>query len=232
MKATVAEAVEVVQLPSLTVRSPGSGWCATPTDFNPIHYRNTSHAGRAARCHRSGHAHHGNSASVVTNWVGDPAGSPPTSSGSPGHRWCMTRGVEVEFSGSVSAIEGSLVTVSIEAICAGQKVLGAARAEVDLVCGSRIVIMKAEPSLTEQATGVVLADHTTLRVGGPARRMITVETEAELVEAVRTSMPPANHCWCWVEARTCWSATPASMARCSRSLREALLRTPRHVPAR
>ena len=31
----------------------------------------------------------------------------------------------------------------------------------------------------------VLADHTTLRVGGPARRMITVETEAELVEAVR-----------------------------------------------
>ena len=37
-----------------------------------------------------------------------------------------------------------------------------------LVCGSRIVIMKAEPSLTEQATGVVLADHTTLRVGGPA----------------------------------------------------------------
>jgi UDP-N-acetylmuramate dehydrogenase len=29
----------------------------------------------------------------------------------------------------------------------------------------------------------LLADHTTLRVGGPARRMITVETEAELVEA-------------------------------------------------
>ena len=53
-----------------------------------------------------------------------------------------------------------------------------------LACGSRIVIMKAEPGLTEQATGVVLADHTTLRVGGPARRMITVETEAELVEAV------------------------------------------------
>jgi UDP-N-acetylmuramate dehydrogenase len=53
-----------------------------------------------------------------------------------------------------------------------------------LVCGFRIVIMKAEVSLTEQAAGVVLADHTTLRVGGPARRMITVGTEAELVEAV------------------------------------------------
>jgi UDP-N-acetylmuramate dehydrogenase len=31
----------------------------------------------------------------------------------------------------------------------------------------------------------LLADHTTLRVGGPARRMITVETEPELVEGVR-----------------------------------------------
>ena len=52
-------------------------------------------------------------------------------------------------------------------------------------CGSRIVIMNSEMSLTEQATDVVLADHTTLRVGGPARRMITVEAESELVEAVR-----------------------------------------------
>jgi len=31
----------------------------------------------------------------------------------------------------------------------------------------------------------VLADHTTLRVGGPAGRMITAQTETELVEAVR-----------------------------------------------
>jgi UDP-N-acetylmuramate dehydrogenase len=53
-----------------------------------------------------------------------------------------------------------------------------------LVCGFRIVIMKAEVSLTAQAADVVLADHTTLRVGGPARRMITVGTDAELVEAV------------------------------------------------
>jgi UDP-N-acetylmuramate dehydrogenase len=44
--------------------------------------------------------------------------------------------------------------------------------------------MKAE-TLTEQATDIVLADHTTLRVGGKARRMITVETEAELIERVR-----------------------------------------------
>jgi UDP-N-acetylmuramate dehydrogenase len=32
----------------------------------------------------------------------------------------------------------------------------------------------------------LLANHTTLRVGGPARQMITVDTEAELVETVRT----------------------------------------------
>jgi UDP-N-acetylmuramate dehydrogenase len=31
-----------------------------------------------------------------------------------------------------------------------------------------------------------LANHTTLRVGGPAREMITIDTEAELVETVRT----------------------------------------------
>ena len=45
--------------------------------------------------------------------------------------------------------------------------------------GSRIVIMKARTAAEP------LADHTTLRVGGPARRMITVATEAELIEAVR-----------------------------------------------
>ena len=36
-----------------------------------------------------------------------------------------------------------------------------------------------------EARPELLADHTTLRVGGPARRMIIVETETELVEAVR-----------------------------------------------
>ncbi|MGI8458169.1 MAG: UDP-N-acetylmuramate dehydrogenase [Propionibacteriaceae bacterium] len=34
-------------------------------------------------------------------------------------------------------------------------------------------------------TGVALADLTTLRLGGPARRLVTVATEAELVDAVR-----------------------------------------------
>lgn len=41
----------------------------------------------------------------------------------------------------------------------------------------------APPELVEG--GTLLADYTTLSVGGPARRMITVNTEAELVETVR-----------------------------------------------
>jgi UDP-N-acetylmuramate dehydrogenase len=49
----------------------------------------------------------------------------------------------------------------------------------------RTVIMKPELSRAEQATDVALADHTTLRVGGPARRMIIAETETELIETVR-----------------------------------------------
>src|SRR5512133_661190 len=54
-----------------------------------------------------------------------------------------------------------------------------------LGCGFRTVIMKTELSGAEQATDVALADHTTLRVGGPARRMIIAETETELIETVR-----------------------------------------------
>jgi UDP-N-acetylmuramate dehydrogenase len=49
----------------------------------------------------------------------------------------------------------------------------------------RTVIMKPDLSRMEQATAVALADHTTLRVGGAARRMIIAETETELVETVR-----------------------------------------------
>ena len=41
-------------------------------------------------------------------------------------------GAEVVFTATVSAVEGDRVTVSIDAVCDGQKVLGAARAEVDL----------------------------------------------------------------------------------------------------
>jgi acyl dehydratase len=71
---------------------------------------------------------------VVTDWIGDPSRVTSYSARFP--RPVVVAddadGVEVQFSASVSGIEGSLVTVSIEAVCDGQKVLGAARAEVDL----------------------------------------------------------------------------------------------------
>ena len=41
--------------------------------------------------------------------------------------------------------------------------------------------------MTERATGVRLADHTTLRVGGPAERFVEVTSEAELVDVVRSA---------------------------------------------
>jgi hypothetical protein len=41
-------------------------------------------------------------------------------------------GAEVVFEAKVTAIDGSVVTVGIEATSNGVKVLGAARAEVDL----------------------------------------------------------------------------------------------------
>jgi UDP-N-acetylmuramate dehydrogenase len=49
----------------------------------------------------------------------------------------------------------------------------------------RTVIMKSDLSRMQQATDVALADYTTLRVGGLARRMIIAETETELIETVR-----------------------------------------------
>jgi acyl dehydratase len=139
VKAAVVEGVEVgTQLPSLAVRFTRERlvrYAGAATDFNPIHY--SEHFAR--RVGLPGVIAHGMltmgaALRVVTNWVGDPGRV--TS-----YFVRFTRpvvvpddedGVEVQFSASVAAIAGSLVTVSIEAICDGQKVLGVARAEVDL----------------------------------------------------------------------------------------------------
>jgi acyl dehydratase len=139
MKATVAEALEVgTQLPSLTVRFTRERlvrYAGASTDFNPIHYSDyfAAQAGLPGAI-AQGMLSMGTAFRVVSNWVGDP-GRVTT------YFVRFTRpvvvpddadGVEVEFSGRVSGIEGSLVTISLEAISAGRKVLGAARAEVDL----------------------------------------------------------------------------------------------------
>lgn len=139
MKATVAEAVEVgTQLPSLTVRFTRQRlvrYAGAATDFNPIHY--SEHFAKQAGLPGvivHGMFTMGTALRVVTSWVGDPSRVTSYSARFP--RPVVVPddadGVEVEFTGSVSGIEGSLVTVSIEARCGGQKVLGAARAEVDL----------------------------------------------------------------------------------------------------
>jgi acyl dehydratase len=139
MKSTVAEAVELgTQLPSLTVRFTRERlvrYAGASTDFNPIHYSEyfAAQAGLPGVI-AQGMLTMGTALRVVTNWIGDPGRV--TS-----YFVRFTRpvvvpddadGVEVQFSASVSGIEGSLVTVSIEAVCDGQKVLAAARAEVDL----------------------------------------------------------------------------------------------------
>jgi len=139
MMATVVEGLEVGnQLPPMKMRFTRARlvrYAGASTDFNPIHYSEYY----AARMGLPGVIAHGmltmgTALRVVTNWVGDP-------SRVISYAVRFTRpvvvpddadGVEVNFSGSVSAIDGSLVTVSLEAISDGQRVLGAARAEVDL----------------------------------------------------------------------------------------------------
>lgn len=125
-------------LPPLTVRFTRATlvrYAGASTDFNPIHY--SEHF--AAKVGLPGVIAHGlltmgTALRVVTDWVGDPARVrsyfvrftkpvvvPDTDDG-----------VEVVFSAQVSAIAGSVVTVAIEAVYDEIKVLGAARAEVDL----------------------------------------------------------------------------------------------------
>jgi acyl dehydratase len=139
VKATVAEGIDIgTQLPSLTVlftRERVVRYAGASTDFNPIHFSEhfANQAGLPGVI-AHGMLTMGTALRVVTDWVGDPGRVTAYSAR-------FTRpvvvpddadGVEVEFSASVSAIEGSLVTISIDATSDGQKVLGAARAEVDL----------------------------------------------------------------------------------------------------
>lgn len=123
-------------LPPLTVhvtRTDLVRYAGASTDFNPIH-----HSERAA--HELGLddviAHGmltmGTALRVVTNWVGDPARVL-------GYFVRFTRpvrvpdtaeGATVEFGGVVKSVADGVATVSIEARCGEDKVLGGAVAEV------------------------------------------------------------------------------------------------------
>jgi acyl dehydratase len=127
-----------LSLPPLTVhftRQALVRYAGASTDFNQIHY--SEHY--ATLVGLPGVIAHGmltmgTALRVVTDWVGDPARVVSYAA-----RFTKplvvpddADGAEVRFTGTVAAIEGSVVTVSLEATSNGEKVLGAARAEVDL----------------------------------------------------------------------------------------------------
>jgi len=125
-------------LPPLTVRLTREQlvrYAGAATDFNPIHY--SEHF--AAQVGLPGVIAHGlltmgTGLRVVTDWVGDPGRVRSYSARftKPVVVLDDADGAEVVYSGTVSAVSGTLVTVTIDAVCDGQKVLGAARAQVDL----------------------------------------------------------------------------------------------------
>ena len=104
-------------------------------DFNPIHY--SDHFATALGLPgviAHGMLTMGTALRVVTDWVGDPARITACSA-----RFTRpvvvpddAEGAEVSFTATVVAADGPRVSVAIEAVCDGTKVLAATRAEVDL----------------------------------------------------------------------------------------------------
>ena len=125
-------------LPPLTVRLTRTDlvrYAGASGDFNPIHHSDFF----AAQVGLPGVIAHGlltmgTGLRVVTDWLGDPGRvrSYFVRFTKPVVVPDDAEGAEVVFSATVSAVEGSRATVSIDAVCDGLKVLGAARAEVDL----------------------------------------------------------------------------------------------------
>ena len=126
------------ELPGLVVRLTRPDvvrYSGASTDLNPIHFSD-----RHARViGLDGVVAHGmwtmgTALRVVTDWCGDPARVV-----SYGVRFTRPvrvpdtdEGVEVRFAGRVTAVGDGVATVSIEATCGDEKVLGAAKAEVRL----------------------------------------------------------------------------------------------------
>ncbi len=126
------------ELPELRVRFTRAGlvrYAGASTDFNPIHYSERF----AGQVGLPGVVAHGmltmaTALRVVTNWVQDPARV----------RSYFVRftkpvvvpddddGVEVVFRGRVSAVQGTVASIALEALVDEARVLGAAKADVDL----------------------------------------------------------------------------------------------------
>ncbi|GAA1432818.1 MaoC family dehydratase [Microlunatus lacustris] len=126
------------ELPPLTVRLTRTDlvrYAGASGDFNPIHH--SEHF--AAAVGLPGVVAHGlltmgTALRLVTDWVGDPGRvrsyavrfTKPVVVPDDGV------GAEVVVTGTVVALEGTVATVGLEVVCDGQKVLGAARAQVEL----------------------------------------------------------------------------------------------------
>ena len=138
MSTPLADRLEVGSaLPTLTVRFTRERlvrYAGASTDFNPIHF--SDHYAAAAGLPgviAHGMLTMGTALRVVTDWVGDPGRvrSYFVRFTKPVVVPDDAEGAEVVYTGTVSAVEGTLVTVSIDAVSDGQKVLGAARAQVE-----------------------------------------------------------------------------------------------------
>jgi acyl dehydratase len=135
---SVADVEVGTALPELAVRFTRADlvrYAGASTDFNPIHYSERF----AARVGLPGVVAHGMltmaaALRVVTDWAGDP--SKVTSYFARFTKPVLVpdddQGAEVVFTATVTAVDGGVVTIGIDAVCDGVKVLGAARAEVDL----------------------------------------------------------------------------------------------------
>jgi acyl dehydratase len=104
-------------------------------DFNPIHFSDhfATELGLPGVI-AQGMLTMGSALRVVTDWIGDPARIRAYSVrfSNPVAVPDNADGVQVSYSATVTAVESNVVSIAIEAICDGKKVLGAARAEVDL----------------------------------------------------------------------------------------------------
>ena len=123
------------ELPARSVRLTRADlvrYAGASTDFNPIHYSDQA-AGKVGLpgVVPRGMLTMGIAMSVVTAWLSD-----PTRLLSYSARFTQPVlvpedvGTELPVTATVAAIEAGVATIAIEALCEGQKVLGAARAEV------------------------------------------------------------------------------------------------------
>lgn len=125
-------------LPALTVhvrRSTLVQYAGASTDFNPIHYsdRAATELGLDSVI-AHGMLTMGTALRVVTDWIGDPARvlSYFVRFTRPVRVPDTADGAVVEFSATVKQINDNVATIGIDAVCGGDKVLGAAVAEVRL----------------------------------------------------------------------------------------------------